>query len=77
MPKLPALSGKDLVNFLLKQGFQKVRQKGSHLSLKKITSDREFRTVVPMHSELSKGTLSSILKQCGISKEELIKQWKE
>ncbi|MDH3269519.1 MAG: type II toxin-antitoxin system HicA family toxin [Ignavibacteria bacterium] len=45
-----------------------MRQKGSHVSLRK----DEFRTVVPLHSDLSKGTLLGILKQCGLSKEKLV-----
>jgi predicted RNA binding protein YcfA (HicA-like mRNA interferase family) len=69
MAKLPVLSGKELIKILERDGFQIVRQKGSHVSLSK----GEFRTVVPLHSDLSKGTLLGILKQCGISKEKLIK----
>jgi predicted RNA binding protein YcfA (HicA-like mRNA interferase family) len=68
MAKLPVLSGKELIKILERDGFQIVRQKGSHVSLSK----GEFRTVVPLHSDLSKGTLLGILKQCGISKEKLI-----
>lgn len=45
-----------------------MRRKGSHVSLQK----GEFRTVVPLHDELAKGTLIAILKQCGLSKEDLI-----
>ena len=67
MPKLPVLSGKRLIKLLQNAGFQVVRQKGSHVSLQKDT----HRTVVPLHSELAKGTLIGILKQCGMTKEEL------
>jgi predicted RNA binding protein YcfA (HicA-like mRNA interferase family) len=56
MVKLPVLSGKELIKVLEPEGFQIVRQKGSHVSLRK----DEFRTVVPLHSELSKGTLLGI-----------------
>ena len=31
------------------------------------------KTVVPLHDELAKGTLLGILKQCGLSKEDLQK----
>jgi predicted RNA binding protein YcfA (HicA-like mRNA interferase family) len=48
MPKLPVLSGEELIRLLFKAGFQKVRQKGSHVSLKK----GEFKTVIPLHDEL-------------------------
>jgi predicted RNA binding protein YcfA (HicA-like mRNA interferase family) len=68
MAKLPVLSGKELIKALERDGFQIVRQKGSHISLSKGT----FRTVVPLHNDLSKGTLLGILKQCGLTKEKLI-----
>jgi predicted RNA binding protein YcfA (HicA-like mRNA interferase family) len=68
MAKLPVLSGKELIKALERDGFQIVRQKGSHVSLSKGT----FRTVVPLHIDLAKGTLLGILKQCGITKEKLI-----
>jgi len=48
MAKLPVLSGKELIRALERDGFQIVRQKGSHVSLRK----NEFRTVVPLHSDL-------------------------
>ncbi len=31
----------------------------------------EAKTVVPLHNDLAKGTLLGILKQCGLSKEDL------
>ena len=68
MVKLPILSGKELIKSLEKAGFQIVRQKGSHVSLQK----KNYKTVVPLHDELAKGTLLGILKQCGLSKEDLI-----
>ncbi|MBI5598291.1 MAG: type II toxin-antitoxin system HicA family toxin [Deltaproteobacteria bacterium] len=68
MPKRPVLSGKELIRILEKGGFKVVRQKGSHVSLQK----GNHKTVVPLHDELAKGTLLGILKQCGLSKEELI-----
>jgi len=66
--KLPILSGKELIRALEKDGFQVVRQKGSHVSLQKGT----YKTVVPLHDELAKGTLLGILKQCGLSRENLV-----
>lgn len=68
MAKLPILSGKELIVILKKAEFQVVRQKGSHVSLQK----GDYKTVVPLHSDLAKGTLLGILKQCGLSKENLI-----
>lgn len=68
MAKLPVLSGKTLIAALKKDGFEVVRQKGSHVSLRKEAK----RTVVPLHDELAQGTLLGILKQCDLSKEDLI-----
>lgn len=65
MAKLPVISGKDLVKILTKKGFEVVRQKGSHVSLQK----EKYRTVVPLHNELAKGTLLAILRQCGINRD--------
>ena len=67
MAKLPILSGKELIAILKKAEFQVVRQKGSHVSLQK----GDYKTVVPLHNDLAKGTLFGILKQCGLSKEDL------
>jgi len=67
--KLPVLSGDELIKLLKSAGFQVVRQKGSHVSLQK----ENYKTVVPLHDELARGTLLGILKQCGLSKEDLQK----
>jgi predicted RNA binding protein YcfA (HicA-like mRNA interferase family) len=72
MPKLPSVSGERVVRALKRAGFVELRQKGSHVSLEKRANDKTFKTVVPMHSQLAKGTLSDILKQCGLSLEECL-----
>jgi predicted RNA binding protein YcfA (HicA-like mRNA interferase family) len=72
MPKLPSISGERLVRALKRAGFVELRQKGSHVSLEKRTLEKVFKTVVPQHSTLSKGTLSDILKQAGLSIEQLL-----
>ena len=69
MAKFPVLSGDELISILRKNGFRIISQKGSHVRLRKGT----YKTVVPLHYELSKGTLLGILKQCGLSKDDLIK----
>lgn len=73
MPKLPQLSGKECVKALKKLGFEELRQKGSHVILKKETHEGSLGCVVPMHKEIAKGTLNSILKQAKIEPEELIR----
>jgi len=69
MAKLPVLSGKKLIEALKKDGFRIIHQKGSHISLRKVN----FKTVVPLHDELARGTLMGILRQCGLSREDLVK----
>jgi len=69
MAKLPLLSGHDLINILKSLGFSVVRQKGSHVSLQK----GPYKTVVPLHDDLAKGTILGILKQCGLSKDDIIR----
>ena len=73
MPKLPVISGKELLAALKKAGFVEVRQKGSHISLQKITLEKTYRTVVPIHPEISKGTLIDILHQTGLNRDDLLK----
>lgn len=67
MGRLPVVSGRDLISALERAGYEIVRQRGSHVSLRK----GSYRTVVPLHDELAKGTISGILKQCGLSRDEL------
>ena len=69
MPKLPVLSGRDLIDILKNLGFVVARQKGSHISLQK----GQYKTVVPLHDDLAKGTILGILKQCGLSKDDIIR----
>lgn len=73
MPKLPVVSGKELITALKKAGLIIVRQRGSHISLQKITPEKTYKTVVPMHDEVAKGTLLDILRQTGLSKDNLLK----
>ena len=73
MAKLPRLSGKDVVKALSKVGFTSVRQKGSHLIMKKQTAEGEIGLVVPMHKEIDKGTLLEIIRQARLKRDEFIK----
>jgi predicted RNA binding protein YcfA (HicA-like mRNA interferase family) len=57
---------------LKRAGFEVLRQKGSHVALERIVGEKTFRTVVPQHATIAKGTLSDILKQAGLTLEELL-----
>lgn len=69
--RLPAISGKQLVKALERAGFVVMRQRGSHVSMEKREADQVYKTVVPQHREIRPGTLSDILRQTGISKDDL------
>jgi len=71
MTKLPVISGKEMVAALKKAGFVEVRQKGSHVSLQKVTPKKIYQTVVPMHQELGKGLILDILQQASLNRDEL------
>lgn len=70
MPKLPRISSKKAIKALKKLGFEPIRQTGSHVVMKKETTDGKVGCVVPMHDELKIGTLANILKQAGATPEE-------
>ncbi len=72
MPKLKRISGEEAIRRLEKLGFQRVRQRGSHVILKKQTSDEEIGCVVPLHKELAIGTLRGILKQARLTVEKFL-----
>jgi predicted RNA binding protein YcfA (HicA-like mRNA interferase family) len=74
MPRLPRISGAEAISALERLGFSRVRQRGSHVILKRIGPDRVSGCVVPLHSELAIGTLRGILKQAGVRAEEFISQ---
>ncbi|HTS35412.1 MAG TPA: type II toxin-antitoxin system HicA family toxin [Candidatus Solibacter sp.] len=70
MPRLPRVSGAETVRALVKLGFEQVRQRGSHVVLRRA----EKGCVVPLHKELALGTLRGVLKQAGVSVEEFMAQ---
>lgn len=70
--KLPVVSGEKVIKVLLKSGFVKVRQRGSHIRLEKIASDDIIKVTVPLHDPLKKGTLSRIIKEAGLTNDEFV-----
>jgi predicted RNA binding protein YcfA (HicA-like mRNA interferase family) len=66
---LPQVSGREVVASLAKIGYEKDRQKGSHIVLRQ-TAYPHRRLVIPDHKEIAKGTLRAIIKQAGLTLEE-------
>src|SRR5713101_437981 len=78
MPRLPQVSGRELVKLLHSLGYETLRQRGSHVRLRKISGLGAHNLTVPDHSVLAKGTLHDILTQVSlwnsIPKDELLKR---
>jgi predicted RNA binding protein YcfA (HicA-like mRNA interferase family) len=66
---LPQVSGREVLGALVKLGFEKDRQKGSHIVLRQAAYPHR-RLVIPDHKEVAKGTLRAIIKQAGLTLEE-------
>lgn len=76
MPKLPVIKAKELLKLLLKNGFYKYHQVGSHIQLKHADGRR---TTISYHpsKEIRRGTLKGIITDLDMSAEEFIKLLKE
>lgn len=71
MAKLPVVSGRDLAKALAKIGYLHDHQKGSHIILRHQTPPHR-RITIPDHKEIAKGTLKNIIREAGLTSEELI-----
>ena len=69
MPKL--YSARQIVKALKRIGFEIISQKGSHIKLRGTFGGETYSAIVPNHKEVALGTIQSILKQAGITREEL------
>jgi len=75
MTKIPILTGREIIKALEKAGFQKRNQTGSHVHLVGIDKQNNKKLVtVPEHGnkEIPIGTLLSIIRQSGFTREEFI-----
>jgi predicted RNA binding protein YcfA (HicA-like mRNA interferase family) len=70
LARLPVVSGRQLVRALERTGYVVDRQKGSHVILRQ-TQPPFRRLTVPDHKELAKGTLRAILREVGLTSDEL------
>ena len=68
MPDLPQVSGTDAFRALVRLGFVVVRQRGSHVMMRR----GSVGCVVPLHREIKRGTLGGILRQAGVDAEAFI-----
>jgi len=74
--KLPRnLSGREIVNGLLRVGYESVRQKGDHVYMTTMVNG-EQHVAIPLHNPVKVGTLAAILLAVSahvrVSREELL-----
>jgi predicted RNA binding protein YcfA (HicA-like mRNA interferase family) len=68
MSRLPALKAQQVIRALERAGFYRVRQRGSHVQMKK----SNLLVTIPLHGgDLRTTTLRSILRQARLTAEEL------
>jgi len=67
--KLRLLSAKEICKILTQNGFEELRQKGSHIIMQKKLANTTITIPVPNHDEVKFGTLQSIIRQSCLSRE--------
>ena len=72
MPELPRISGARAIKVFQALGFSTVRQRGSHVVLRK----EDKGCVVPLHKELAIGTLRSAIRQAGLTPDDFVDAYK-
>ena len=73
MPKLPAITGDQLVKALLQVGFVQIRQERSHVSLWRERDNQHITVPVHRGKMIGKGLLNRILKDIGLTVDDLKK----
>ena len=73
LPRLPRnVSGQKAVSVFRKLGFDFVRQRGSHIIMRRLSPEGNDVVVIPDHDYLAVGTLKKILQKGDISTDEFI-----
>jgi len=70
--KYPILKPKEIIKALERLGFRFKRQTGSHARYRNEDGKTVRNVSVPMHYEVDRGTLMSILEQADITLEEFL-----
>ncbi len=67
MARLPRLSGREVVRVFESMGWEKVRQRSSHIIL--VREGHRATLSVPDHKEVAAGTLRSLIRSAGLAVE--------
>ena len=73
MPELPKISCDEAIKVFKRLGFDEVRQRGSHVVLRRESTG----CVIPRHKSLAVGTLKSAIKQAGITDQDFLDSYKK
>jgi len=70
---VPSLPYTEIIRALQRDGWVVVRQRGSHIRLRKQVKDRTLKITVPAHRPVKRSTLSHILKQAELTLDNFLK----
>ena len=73
MSRVPSLSYREIIAAFSRNGWEVVRQRGSHIRLEKKLADETLKITVPAHRPVKRSTLSHILKQARIGVDDFLK----
>ena len=71
--ELPALGARDVIRALEKVGYARWRQKGSHLTMFREADRRALTIPIHFSKTIPKGTLRAIIRQAGLTPDELLR----
>jgi len=66
-PALPVVSCRQVIQVLESIGYVEVRQRGSHVRLRHPDAETHRPVTVPLHNELRRGLLRSIIRDSGLT----------
>ena len=69
MSKLPSISAREAIGAFERVGYERDRQRGSHIVLRHRDAPHR-RLVVPEHKSLAKGTLRALIREAGLTVDE-------
>jgi predicted RNA binding protein YcfA (HicA-like mRNA interferase family) len=67
--KLPSISAREAIRAFERVGYERDRQRGSHIVLRHRDAPHR-RLVVPEHKSLAKGTLRALIREAGLTVDE-------
>lgn len=72
MPRLPIITGEQLIRILKAKGFYRDRQVGSHIILVRLKDDKTISVPAHKGKTLGRGITLAIIKDAGMSREEFL-----